>query len=377
MINNQSSRINNLDVIRFVAAMMIIILHAYEAWVGWWGQIGFLSNGTYKTLSFGGKFIDQFIRNFGHGVDVFFLISGFLITYLLLQEKKSTHTISIWKFMVRRSLRIWPLYFLVIALGPLLVSWLHEPAPNYSWNLLFIGNFDIIFTQKWAYPFGHLWTICIEEHFYLIWPFIIAWVPMKRLMSVFLSIILLSIAFRMITWSNFNAGWYYVFTHTLSRIDVLVIGAIGGYYHSISPIKIQISRIHRLLVVGALLMTLCLEPIVQWDSIIMVGFKKYIYVGLTALLILDYLFNPNFKHILKPMSFIHYLGKISYGIYMFGNVLLLVVVKQIMIRFGITNLWVFFGIIITLSILIPILTYEFFEKPILKLSKRFRVIQID
>ena len=73
---NQSNRlyIPNLDLIRLIAAMMIIMLHAYEAWVGWFGQVGLLSNGTFKTLSSYGAWIDQFIRNLGHGVDVFFLI---------------------------------------------------------------------------------------------------------------------------------------------------------------------------------------------------------------------------------------------------------------------------------------------------------------
>ena len=179
---NQSNRlyIPNLDLIRLIAAMMIIMLHAYEAWVGWFGQVGLLSNGTFKTLSSYGAWIDQFI----------FLISGFLITYLLLEEKKTNGRISIGKFLIRRSLRIWPLYFLVIAIGPVLVSWLQEPTPNYTWNLFFIGNFDVIFSQKWLYPFSHLWSICIEEHFYLIWPFLIAYVPIKRLTTVFLSLIL-------------------------------------------------------------------------------------------------------------------------------------------------------------------------------------------
>jgi peptidoglycan/LPS O-acetylase OafA/YrhL len=308
-------------------------------------------------------------------VDVFFLISGFLITYLLLEEKKTNGRIAIGKFLIRRSLRIWPLYFLIIAIGPVLVSWLQEPTPNYTWNLFFIGNFDVIFTQKWLYPFAHLWSISIEEHFYLVWPFIIAWVPIKRLMSVFMGIIIFSIGFRMYAWSNFDQGWYYVFTHTLSRMDVLVIGAIGGYYHSNSPIHIHLSRLQRYLILSLLISIMCLEPITQWDTLIMVGFKKYIYVALTAILLLDFLFNTSFKHVLKPTSFVHYLGKVSYGVYMFGNVLLLVVIKKIMLKFGIINLWMYMGIVLFLSILVPILSYEFFEKPFLKLSARFRVVK--
>ena len=374
MTNTKALHIPHLDVLRWGSAMMIILLHAYEAWCGWWGQVGLLSNGTHTTLSAWGKVIDQFIRNFGFGVDLFFLISGFLITYLLLVEKKSFGNISIWKFMMRRSFRIWPLYFLIIALGPFLVYWLQEPTPNYFWNLFFMGNFEVIYSQKWLYPFGHLWSICIEEHFYLVWPFIIAFIPKKWLMTVFISLILFSICYRMYAWSNFSNGWYYVFTHTFSRMDVLVIGAIGGYYHSITPIKIELSRINRMLILIALIVALCIEPIVQWETLIMVGFKKYIYVGLSAILMLDYLFNPNFKHILKPNSVIHYLGKTSYGIYMFGNVILLIIIKQIMQRFEISNLWIFLGLILTLSTLIPIISYEFFEKPLLKIAAKFRRI---
>jgi peptidoglycan/LPS O-acetylase OafA/YrhL len=104
----------------------------------------------------------------------------------------------------------------------------------------------------------------------------------------------------------------------------------------------------------------------------MVGFKKYIYVGLTAILLLDYLFNPTIKHWLKPHSFLHYLGKISYGIYMFGNIILLIVIKKIMLNYQITNLWIYFGLVVSLSILVPVISYELFEKPILKFSARFR-----
>ena len=81
----------HLDVVRFIAAFMIIILHSYEAWCGWYGEVGILSGGTYKELTTQGKFFDQFIRNLGVGVDIFFLISGFLITYILIEEKKKNY----------------------------------------------------------------------------------------------------------------------------------------------------------------------------------------------------------------------------------------------------------------------------------------------
>ena len=137
-LNSDRVYFQNLDVIRFIAAFMVVLVHAYEAWCGWYGQIGILSNGTYKDLSFGGKFVDTFIRNLGIGVDIFFLISGFLITYILLEEKKRFNKISIGKFMIRRALKIWPLYFFLIAITPFLVAWVDSPSPNYFVNLVFI-----------------------------------------------------------------------------------------------------------------------------------------------------------------------------------------------------------------------------------------------
>lgn len=366
-----------LDVIRFIAAFMIIILHTYDAWTGWFGELGALTGGTHDELTTVGSYIDQFIENLGSGVDIFFLISGFLITYILLEEKKRFGKIHIGKFMVRRTLRIWPLYFLLIAIAPLLVSWVEVESPNYLANALFLGNFDGIRTGEWMYPFAHFWSICIEEHFYLVWPFIIYLVPQKHLLLTFSLVISLSIGFRLYTYATMEMPYYTLFLHTLSRIDVLVVGAFGAYFYSKKPFKFQLKRSVRILLILLLIVAMAIEPITLWDSLFMAGFKKFFYIGLLALLLLDYNFNPKFKHWLPKKSFIHYLGKVSYGIYMYGNIILLIVVKRIMIDYESRNLWLFLLIVTALSILIPIVSYELFEKQILKLNKRFRVIRTE
>lgn len=367
----------NLDVIRFIAAFMIVILHAYEAWCGWFGEVGFLTGGTYKEFTPTGKYIDQFIRNLGIGVDIFFLISGFLITYILIEEKKRFNKIHIGKFMMRRTLRIWPLYFLLIGIAPFLVSWLDSNTPNYLANLFFVGNFEIIHSQTWTYPFSHFWSICIEEHFYLVWPFIIYLIPRKYLITTFIALILFSISFRIYSFTTMDHPWYTLFLHTFSRIDVLVIGAIGAFFYAKKQFVFKLHFSVRYLLLAILIVALSIEPEVLWDTAFMAGFRKYFYIGLIAVLLLDFNFNPNLRHLLPNKSFIHYLGKISYGIYMYGNILLLFVIKKIMWTFQITNMWAFFFIVIVLSIAIPIISYELIEKPILKLNKHFRVIQTD
>lgn len=367
----------HLDVIRFFAALMIILLHSYEAWNGWYGKVGILSGGTYKTLTTGGKFIDQFIRNLGIGVDIFFLISGFLITYILLEEKKRFETIQIKKFIIRRTLRIWPLYFLIIGISPFLVNMLDAKTPNYLANIFFIGNFEILHSKSWTYPFAHFWTICIEEHFYLIWPFIILFVPNKKLLATFACLIFVSITFRLYTASYNPNSWHTLLLHTVSRTDILVVGAIGAYFYSHKPFSFKLNKAIRILLFTMLIISLSLEPVVRWNTLFLAGFRKFFYMGIIAILLLDYNFNPRFKHLLPNKSFIHYLGKISYGIYMYGNILLLIIIKKIMWAFEIRNIYVFFTLVISLSILIPVISYELFEKQLLKLNKRFRVIKTD
>ncbi len=371
--NTNKIYFEHLDIIRFIAAFMIVILHSYEAWTGWYGEVGLLSNGTYEELTYNGSFINQFLKNFGLGVDIFFLLSGFLITYILLEEKKRFNKIHIGFFMIRRTFRIWPLYFFLVALSPFLVNWVDSQPPNYIANIFFVGNFEIISSETWTYPFSHFWSICIEEHFYLIWPFIIAFIPKRKLLGVFTIIIALSIGFRLYAFGHI--GWFGLFAHTLSRIDVLVIGAIGAYFYSEKPFTFQLSKIVRYTLLIILISSLTLEPVVEWNTSFLAGFKKFFYIGIIAILLLDFNFNPSFKHRLKPGSIIHYFGKISYGIYMYSNILILIVIKKVMWIYEIDNIYIFFGLNIGLSILLPIISYELFEKHFLKLNKKFRRIE--
>ena len=370
----------HLDVLRFAAAFMITILHAYEAWSGWYGEIEVMRNEDGTGFSTVGSFVNEFIKNLNVGVDVFFLISGFLITYILLEEKKRFGKIHIGKFMIRRSLRIWPLYFFLIAITPFLVSWLNVDSPNYLANIFFVGNFDTINTQSWIYPFSHFWSICIEEHFYLIWPFVILLIPKNRLLQTFAILFIASISFRLVTAYVMEYPWFTMYLHTLSRIDGLVVGAIGAYFYSIKPFIVNIKKYQRIGLILILLFLFSIDSINSvafLDSFVVSWFKRILIMFIIAALLLDYNFNPNFNHFFRKKSVIHYFGKISYGIYMYGNMLLIVIIKKIMWTYEIRNEWAFFAIVIVLSILIPIISYELFEKQVLKLNKRFKVVKTD
>lgn len=364
----------NLDVLRLIAAMMVLLAHAFEGWVGWWGVPGFMSVGDYKTLNQGGVYLDNFIRNGGFGVDVFFLISGFLITYLMLVEKKMTGKINLGKFYLRRTFRIWPLYYFLVAIAPLLIKWMHKTPPDYWYTILFWNNFHAIHTEQWAFPFAHFWSICIEEHFYIVWPLLVAFFPYKRLPQVFFTVIIISIASRGFFAIN-GDGYYYQYLHTFSRMDMLAWGALGAWYHFEKPIVLNVSRWSRILVYLLFIAMYSYEHYNIYDTVFLACFRKYFYCGIAAFAMANYLFNPDAFFNFKKKNILHYLGKVSYGIYMYSNILLIIIIEKVMLRFGYTNMYLFFFLNIVVTLVVAAISYETLEKFFLKLKTRFEVVK--
>ena len=142
------------------------------------------------------------------GVIFFFVLSGFLITYLMFIEKSKTGQFKLGHFYVRRALRIWPLYFFSLIIGfvlyPMAVSYSgfsHDENANLTWYSLFIANFDHIYHGfPTANILGVHWSVCVEEQFYLIWPILIIFLAKKGVnwirngvIAIFISSLLLSI----------------------------------------------------------------------------------------------------------------------------------------------------------------------------------------
>lgn len=375
MIKSEKINFDQLDLFRFIAAFMVIIAHGYEAWVGYFGVPGFMSNNDYKTFNPIGGYLNIAIHNLPFGVDIFFMISGFLITYILLAEKESSGTIDLKKFYIRRILRIWPLYYFLIAITPFLIWQLGEKPPHYLSTLLLYNNFHAITTQQWIYPFAHFWSICVEEHFYLFWPLLLVLVPMKRLPVFFFSVIFVSICFRFYTGVTNSSAWYIIYLHTLSRMDVLAMGALAAYYQYFKGFSVFPDRAIRWMLYMIFIVMIFYDPITAWDNLYLMCFKKYFYCAIAGMAMINYQFNPEASRLFKKRNMLYYFGKISYGIYMYGNILLLVIVKKIMWKFHLDNMYLFMFFVVSLSLLIPVISYELFEKQILKLKPRFQVVK--
>lgn len=179
--------------------------------------------------------IYQFGIPLGTGVQLFFVLSGFLITGILLRnrpEESGERTGTVLRaFYVRRSLRIFPLYYLVLmvclafSVGPIRETWL--------WHGAYLSNFYFAFHPhgtEIAEPYLHFWSLSVEEQFYLLWPLIALTTPRRRLHAVIWSAIAGALLFRIgagLHWGNPATTRYL----TPSNLDALGIGALIAYAH--------------------------------------------------------------------------------------------------------------------------------------------------
>lgn len=384
-----------LDALRFLAAFMVVLVHAFDGWSGWFGIPKKLASADGKSWSWFGNYLNNFIGNFHFGVDLFFLISGFLITYLLIREKSEKGKINIPAFFMRRILRIWPLYFFIIAICFFwFVPWMdssyarvgiHANPPDYKSAILFYNNFHTIATKSWDFPFAHFWSICIEEHFYLVWPFLVAFIPIKRLPVVLVTIILGSMAFRAWAFYHMEESFFTLDLNTLSRIDALALGGLVAWGHYHHPFRLRMPFVVRLLLLGILLWSMCVDNLSDWSTIFMVCWKRMIYLGLAGLLMMNFVFNPEAKFRWGPNHIFNYLGRCCFGIYLWGNILLQLIIYKIFLAqnkpvtdwminhlgFGKTY-WL---IVLSFSLVVPVISYELIEKPFMKLKGRFAVVK--
>lgn len=355
---------HGLDVVRFIAAFMIVIDHGYFVWQGALGQQDVPATNVVQ------KYLINFVHNFGFGVDIFFLISGFLISYLLQEEKVKYGKIDIKNFYIRRILRIWPMYYLLIIIGIILPRYSHSGDIHLIPNLFFFGNFDTMYHGWSNTGTNHLWSICIEEHFYLVFPFLAAFLSSDKLKKALLLLITGAIVFRILTLINVQDSWMRLSLHTFSRVDTILLGAYLGILYQEGTIKVvNTSRFFVGILSFVLVFLLCTDDIGLFTNAFLVGLRKYSYVGIVAILVGTYLFHPQAASWSKKTP-LHYLGKASYSIYMIHPIII-EVFAFVFKRFHIHSTYLFLITISALTIVLSICTYEGIEKPILRLKKRF------
>jgi peptidoglycan/LPS O-acetylase OafA/YrhL len=355
-----------LDIVRFVAASLILVTHSYDHWTDVPQVAAALADGTGQPAWWVTK-LKVFVGSFSVGVDIFFLMSGFLITYLLLAEKQRYARIDIKSFYMRRVLRIWPLYYFCVAMAPVLTHYYDEPAAKMQAHLLFLGNFHLAKHGWSSTAVNHLWSICVEEHFYLVWPLLVAFVPRHKLTTAFGGIILLSFLTRLYFFYFVPDSYMNLYLNTLCRWDALAMGALFAYAYFYGYQLPRVPATMRWMLYGATLLVFASDAYGNWDNVFLLSFKKYVFLGVIAFFIGNVLFNPDSAVQWRKRTVFHYFGKISYGIYMFHGFVIFLFAR-IFPSFH-TPLFIFWVMITTLAL--SAASYELVEKPILRLKKYF------
>ncbi|MFY8180941.1 MAG: acyltransferase family protein [Flavobacterium sp.] len=353
---------NNLNGLRFIAALMVIVSHLE------------LNKSHFDLPNY-----FHSIKEIGRlGVSLFFVLSGFLITFLLVKEKEKNGFIGIKNFYLKRIYRIWPLYYVIVILALFVLPHFSIfSIPNMELEivstsrlvmiiLFFVFFLTNILISIVGIPFAaQTWSIGTEEQFYLIWPIIIN--KFQKLKPIFFGLILaynlviISIStgiYDSIKYSSVFINFVFAF-----QLDCLTIGALAAYMLYCKSKIISILT-HKIIFVLAILIIILL--LVSHYNL---GFlKSTIFAFLFVIVIINLVNHPKLQNLLENDVF-NYLGQISYGLYMYHQIII-VVVLNCLLKFNLFNHFALYLISILLTIIVAGISYKFIEKPFLLLKEK-------
>lgn len=363
MESNRKFRFENLDSIRTIAFFSTFLAHAFYA----------ESESILKSDAF--QFITGFRQIFSFGVPIFFVLSGFLITYLMLREQHLIGKFSLKDFYMRRVLRIWPVFFLVLLIGfvvfPIVRDLiLHDPyVETADWRMyvFFLSNFDQINQPELPYGIGlgPTWSVSIEEQFYLVWPlFLLAFRRLSFIIPIVLVIFSSLVFTSMFSFSS---------KHTVYCMTYLAVGAGFGYFSYYQEKFIRkITNINGsvfLLSVGILFALIYISAKVY--SSIFIVFLIAVIIGY----IIVYQCYAN-RMTLKSIPLLERWGKYTYGLYLYHVICNFVIHMLIDKIAGIPEslsmvLFVKPFLSLILSMIVSFYSYHYFERFFLSLKKKF------
>ena len=356
-----------LDVLRFFAFLAVFLFHFNRP------VELFVQHGIPRAIAVAAT---SLIESGVFGVDLFFVLSAYLITELLLREKDVCGALDVRGFYLRRILRIWPLYFFYIGLA--LIPALN-PNHAFTWRdaaayLLLAGNWSVV---AWGWPLhsiiGPLWTVSIEEQFYLMWPPIVHNLSRNSLASAAIAMLVVSNATR-IAMIALHGGMNSVWCNTLTRLDPIAAGILVAAVLRGGIPTFDLGTRFGMLVAGTIPLALVAnywkihEPErLEWIPTL-VGFPV---VAVSCTIIMLAVLGVPLR---MPRSLL-YLGKISYGLYVYhalGNVL-----SDMLIPVHTDFLQLAFRPVSALAItmLLASVSYAVLEMPFLKLKRRFAHIE--
>jgi peptidoglycan/LPS O-acetylase OafA/YrhL len=343
-------RIIELDALRGIAAIVIVVFHM--------------------------RFLDAYPA-MGTAVDLFFVLSGYLITTIILEQGRSPGFFG--TFYARRSLRIWPIYYLAlvacVAVNPLLGR--PEPLDGFWYFFAYLQHLPGYWhaeTPAFSRLFLHTWTLAIEEQFYLLWPLVVVVLGRKRLLWGIMPLLIAPIVMRA---NGFDRHML------LTRCDSLALGALlARIFLDRARIEANRSRSRLAFVAIGLIAVLGrqvvgplvarLDPIPGgvwsvWMFALATAQMSWLYFSLVGIVLLDH--GHRRLRWLRSPALVH-LGTISYGIYLY-HPFVLIFVPMIHKAIGIKGSPWLDVVKLAICILLAEVSWRLVEKPLLGFKDRF------
>lgn len=316
------------------------------------------------------------------GVPVFFVLSGFLITRILIQQKNSENYLK--TFYLKRSLRIFPIYYLALLISVVWGLLVHADLSKLPLFLVYLQNFSISNNVLPDYCNGimnHTWSLSAEEIFYLFWPLLIFVTPLQKIKALCISIGVSCLLFKFSLFTFFytDLSSQLLQLSLVGNMDALMAGSLLGFLSLKNDFftKKVFPRKTFLLSLSMFVIVFSLNYLDVSDSKNVAIFKAALSV-LTVLIsfFLIWFFSKenikSFMHKFFRTRFMQFTGKISYGIYLY-HALVFGIAASCIYHFQIRiNTVVLFLFEILITYLIATLSWYWIEKPILRLKNKFR-----
>lgn len=351
-----------IDGMRGIACLMVILFHSVLFSRAVFGDAGY-------------EMYFSFMHLLQSGVDFFFVISGFLITGILMDTCNRKDALK--TFYIRRSLRIFPLYYLILAVFAVYIVFTNiQKLSDIIPYIFYLQNYSMAFRFDEFQNLSHTWSLAIEEQFYILWPLIFLFCyrhSVKRAVLLCLLCLIISIVSRVVLKDIGHLKW--VYTAVFAHMDGLVLGALGSIL--LKHYKETLVLLRPCLLWGALIsIFLVILDYVFFEQTSILGFMHVFCISLFYLCVIlisvtsDNVSTVNRMFSMKPFRF---LGKISYGSYVVHAPVMIWFtyrLKEFNLGFVPTHLILFIsGAVCTY--VISYLLYQFYEKKFLILKDKY------
>lgn len=340
-----SGRIPSLDGLRTISILAVLVGHSVDTY----GGPGFLGP----------------LRHMGNlGVRMFFVISGFLITTLLLKELARRGNISLRDFYIRRTLRIWPAFFLCVGVVAVLhaLGYVKLNAGDILHSVTFTMNYH--HDQAWA--LNHLWSLAVEEQFYLLWPALLVFLGVRRAAIAAAVMLLVSPLCRVVMWYGIGVEDVASMTREFQAVaDSLAVGCLCSCYYNRITGEVTAGSFMRSLAapaVGALLLVVSFASYFAAKAAFYVFAQSLANMGL-ALIVVHTVSSPHGligRALNNTIATV--IGTLSYSLYLWQNLFLNPDSNHWFTRFP-TNL--------ALTFMAAAVCYALVERPFLAMRHRF------